>query len=87
MKYLLRLILIVFFICNLANADSYKLQLSRSDQDIYMDKLNSVVVLTQNCFHYGFSENSILIYQAYSYDNKVIFPNGDVCKVKEAYKN
>lgn len=83
MKYLLAFILLF----QIANAESYKIQVTRSEQDIYVDSLNNVIVLTENCYHYGYSENSILIYQQYSYENKIIFPNGTSCKVKSAYEN
>ena len=66
-----------------AYAELYRITVSRIDQDLYKDDNSGAIIETQYCYEYATWENAVLKYEPYSFDNKIIFENGQTCEVKE----
>jgi hypothetical protein len=56
----------------LAHADDYDVTVTKVDQDLYKTD-TGVYIKTQYCYEFATSDDAILIYDQYSYDNKLIF--------------
>lgn len=68
--------------CTLANAEMYKVNVKRTDSNLYIDRANKILIKTKYCYEYAFDDDAILIYEKYSYDNKLVFDNGTSCDVE-----
>jgi len=68
-----------------ALAETYVVNVKRIDQDLYKTT-DGFYIETQYCYHYTYGEEAILRYEQYSYDNKIIFDNDEVCDVKRVFK-
>jgi hypothetical protein len=71
---------------SVAKADGtlYSVSISRKEQNVYFFSSGNVrgVIVTKYCYEYATNEPAVLRYEQYSYDNKLIFDNGNVCDVK-----
>lgn len=68
--------------------DAYKVTVTRKDHNVYKFNSGNVrgIILTKYCYEYAISEEAILKYEKYSYDNKLIFiSDGTVCDVDKVY--
>ena len=68
--------------CTLANAEMYKVNVKRTDSNLYIDRTNKILIKTKYCYEYTYGDDAILIYDKYSYDNKLVFDNGTSCDVE-----
>ena len=68
-----------------AHAEMYVVQVRRIDQDLYKTD-EGVYIQTRYCYRYAYGEEAVLKYEQYSYDNKLIFDDGEVCEVKKVFK-
>lgn len=78
-------LLIAVFGVATALAEAYSVNVKRIDQDLYKTS-DGFFIETQHCYHYTYGEDAILRYEQYSYDNKIIFSNDQVCKVVRVFK-
>lgn len=65
----------------LANAEYYKVYITRSDNNLYLDSTTDLVIKTKYCYEYSYGEEAVLIYDKYSYSNQLVFKNGQKCDV------
>ena len=68
-----------------AHAEMYVVQVKRIDKDLYKTD-QGVYIQTRYCYRYAYGEEAVLKYEQYSYDNKLIFDDGEVCEVKKVFK-
>lgn len=68
-----------------ACAEMYKLTVTRIDKDLYKTS-EGVYIQTKYCYEYAYGDDAVLIYEKYSYDNKLVFGNGTVCEVVKVLK-
>lgn len=66
-----------------AYADWYKVTVTRKGQDLYRVDGTSVYIVTRYCYEYAYSEEAVLKYKQYSYDNKLVFDSGTTCDVEK----
>ena len=66
-------------------AEMYTVEVRRIDQDLYKTD-EGVYIQTRYCYRYAYGEEAVLKYEQYSYDNKLIFDDGEVCEVKKVFK-
>ncbi len=64
-----------------ASAEYYKVNPKRIDSNLYRDIYTGLIIETRYCFEYAYGEDAVLKYDRHSYDNKLIFENGQVCDV------
>jgi hypothetical protein len=67
------------------SAEMYKVTVKRIDKDLYKTS-EGVYIQTKYCYEYAYSDDAVLIYEKYSYDNKLVFDNGTVCEVEKVFK-
>jgi hypothetical protein len=80
------LIGLLFYATFLAASTYYKLEwVKRVDQDLYSAKSGTAKVLieTKFCYEIAIGDDATLKYDAYSYDNKIIFNNDQSCDVQK----
>jgi hypothetical protein len=63
-------------------ASYYNVNVSRVDQDLYKDHNSGSLIETKFCYEYVYYQDAVLKWEAYSYDNKLIFNDGTKCDVK-----
>jgi hypothetical protein len=68
-----------------ALAEMYVVEVRRIDQDLYKTS-EGVYIQTRYCYRYAYGEEAVLKYEQYSYDNKLIFDDGEVCEVEKVFK-
>ena len=83
MKKAILIIISIVLMATEAYAELYRITVSRIDQDLYKDDNSGAIIETQYCYEYATWENAVLKYEPYSFDNKIIFENGQTCEVKE----
>lgn len=83
MKKTILIIISIVLMATEAYAELYRITVSRIDQDLYKDDNSGAIIETQYCYEYATWENAVLKYEPYSFDNKIIFENGQTCEVKE----
>ncbi len=66
-------------------AEMYKVTVRRIDKDLYKTS-DGVYIQTKYCYEYAYGDDAVLIYEKYSYDNKLVFHNGTVCEVEKVFK-
>ncbi|TCM63817.1 hypothetical protein EC844_11931 [Acinetobacter calcoaceticus] len=66
----------------LANAEFYKVYVNREDRNLYIDTYSNLIIKTKFCYEYAYGDQAILIYDQYSYSNKLIFASGTKCDVE-----
>jgi hypothetical protein len=82
-----KLFVLLFILISFANAEYYKINVKKVDNNLYKDTNSGTIIETQFCFEFAsFGEEAILRYDSYSYDNKIIFKNGNTCDVKRVLK-
>ncbi len=64
------------------DAEMYKVNVSRLEQDLYKDHSSGTLIETQYCYEYATRQDAVLKYEPYAYDNKLIFDSGTSCGVK-----
>ncbi|WP_159991382.1 hypothetical protein [Pelistega ratti] len=67
------------------SAEFYKVEVTRIDNNLYRTS-DKVYIETKFCYEYANREDAVLSYEQYSYDNKLIFDNGNVCEVTKVFK-
>lgn len=67
-------------------ADYFQVYVRRIDQDLYRDQSSGVYIQTRYCYEYSYGEEAILVYEPYSYNNKLIFGNGRSYDVVRVFK-
>ncbi|MFC0323347.1 hypothetical protein ACFFHT_07225 [Gallibacterium melopsittaci] len=65
----------------LVNADFYKIEIRREQSNLYKTR-EGFYIKTKYCYEYAYGEEAILSYDRYSYDNKLIFQNGNSCEIE-----
>ena len=83
MKKTILIIISIVLMATEAYAELYRITVSRIDQDLYKDDNSGAILENQYCYEYATWENAVLKYEPYSFDNKIIFENGQTCEVKE----
>lgn len=68
-----------------AMAEMYKVTVRRIDKDLYKTS-EGVYIQTKYCYEYAYGDDAVLIYDKYSYANKLVFDNGAVCEVEKVFK-
>lgn len=68
-----------------AFAEYYKVYVTRLDNNMYRTS-DGFYIATKYCYEYATSEEAILVYEQYSYDNKLIFNSGTSCDVDKVFK-
>ena len=66
-------------------AEIYKVTVRRIDMDLYRTS-EGVYIQTKYCYEYAYGDDAVLIYERYSYDNKLVFDSGTVCEVERVFK-
>ena len=66
-------------------AEMYTVEVRRIDQDLYKTD-EGVYIQTRHCYRYTYGEEAVLKYEQYSYDNKLIFDDGESCEVEKVFK-
>lgn len=79
---LLALSVALVLTCTLANAEMYKVNVKRTDSNLYIDRSNKILIKTKYCYEYTYGEDAILVYEKGSYSNKLVFENGTSCDVE-----
>ena len=65
-----------------ASGEFYRVTVTRKSQDLYKVEYQDLYIVTRYCYEYAYSEDAVLKYDEYSYDNKLIFDNGE-CEVEK----
>ena len=71
-----------------AFADAYQVTvIKRSESNLYIATSGSakIIIKTKYCYEYTYHEEAVLLYDKYSYDNKLIFKSGSSCDVDKVY--
>ena len=63
----------------------YKVEITRLDSNLYRTT-DGIYIETEFCHEYAQGDEAVLSYEQYSYDNKLIFPNGETCDVKRIFR-
>lgn len=66
-------------------AEFYKVEITRLDRNLYKTS-DGVYIETKYCYEYARREEAVLSYEQYSYNNKLIFKNGQQCDVARVFK-
>ncbi len=66
-------------------AEVFKVNVRRLDKDLYRTD-EGIYVQTRYCYANAYGDDAILKYEPYSYDNKLIFDDGEVCEVVKVFK-
>ena len=66
-------------------AEMYTVEVRRIDQDLYKTD-EGVYIQTRYCYRHAYGDDAVLKYEQYSYDNKLIFDDGEVCEVVKVFK-
>lgn len=77
-------ILLASLTTTVAASSYYKLEMvKRLEKDLYSARSGPAKVLieTKYCYEYAFNDDAVLKYDAYSYDNKIIFDDNASCDV------
>jgi len=64
----------------------YRATVTRIDQEVYRDSTSNVLIITQFCYEYAYSEDVVVKYEPYGFDNKLFFGDGETCDVKAIYR-
>ena len=64
----------------------YEVNVSRIEQDLYKVTGRSIFIKTLHCYQYAYSQDAVLVYDRYSYDNHLVFDDGETCKVKAVFE-
>lgn len=65
-------------------ADVFTVTVTRIDKDIYKTT-TGFIIITKYCYEYSYSDDAILKFEKYGYDNKLIFDHG-TCEVDKVLK-
>lgn len=76
---------VLLAIAGTAAAEMYAVNVRRIDKDLYKTS-GGVYIQTKYCYEYAYGDDAVLIYEKYSYDNKLVFDNGTVCEVEKVFK-
>jgi len=68
-----------------ASAEMYAVNVRRIDKDLYKTD-GGVYIQTKYCYEYSYGDDAVLKYEAYGYDNKLIFDSGTTCEVVKVFK-
>ena len=82
------LILITLVIPTFAFAEAYQVTvIKRSESNLYIATSGSakIIIKTKYCYEYAYYEEAVLLYDKYSYDNKLILKSGSSCDVDKVY--
>lgn len=66
-------------------AEMYKVNVRRLDKDLYRTD-SGLYIQTRYCYRYAYGDDAVLSYEPYSYENKLIFDDGEVCEVVKVFK-
>ncbi|OBX06429.1 hypothetical protein QV09_12185 [Gallibacterium salpingitidis] len=66
----------------IARAEFYKVEIRRESSNLYQTR-EGIYIKTKFCYEYAIWESAILSYDKYSYNNKLIFNNGQSCEVEK----
>ena len=72
-------------VAGVAGAEVFKVNVKRLDKDLYRTD-EGIYIQTRYCYEYAYGDDAILKCEEYSYDNKLIFDNGEVCEVVKVFK-
>ena len=79
-KKMLRVVA-VLLVAAAAYAEFYEVNVTRVEQNLYRDTLSRSLIVTKYCYEYAYHQDAVLIYEAYSYSNKLVFDSGTSCDV------
>ncbi|MGY4674656.1 hypothetical protein ACWIVU_02025 [Ursidibacter arcticus] len=77
--------LVLLTIPAIALAEFYKVEITRLESNLYKTS-DGFYIETKYCYEYATRDEAILSYEQYSYDNKLIFKNGQSCEIKRVFK-
>lgn len=83
--FIASMILILMTLSVSAFAEYYKVYVKRVDQNLYKTD-SGIYIQTKYCYEYTYGDQAILNYEAYSYNNKLIFDSGATCDVDKVFK-
>ncbi len=83
MKY--TFIFMALFFTSFAHAESYKIDVKKTEKDLYISTDRKFIIETRYCNEGNsyLGTRATLEYDKYDYDNKLIFDNGKECEVKK----
>lgn len=67
-------------------ADFYEVNVTRIEQDLYQDTVSKGYIQTRFCYEYVYHQDAVLVYEAYSTTNKLVFEDGTSCEVRRVFK-
>lgn len=76
--------MILGLMSSLTSAETYKVNVSKESDNLYKVNYQSgnVYIKTKYCYEIAMFDDAILVYDGYSYDNKIIFlSNNETCEV------
>jgi hypothetical protein len=79
------LLLGLLFLAGAAQAEMYRVTVTKVADNLYKTS-SGLLIVTKYCYEYAISDSAILIYDRYSYDNKLVFERGDSCEVEKVAK-
>lgn len=62
----------LLFLATFSKAEIFDLEVKRVDDNLYKAQ-NGMVIKTKHCYVSTFREKSLLVYDKYAFDNKLIF--------------
>lgn len=84
-KKMLR-VLAVLLVAATVYAEFYEVNVTRVEQNLYRDTTSRAFIVTRYCYEYAYNQDAVLIYEAYSYSNKLVFDSGTSCDVVKVTK-
>lgn len=67
-----------------APTEYYRVEITRVDSNLYKAR-QGFYIKTKWCYEYATREEAVLVYEKYSYNNKLIFKNGTSCDVEKVF--
>ncbi len=81
-----KILVVLALIFSFSYAEYYKVYVTRVDQNLYKTD-EGVFIETRYCYEYAYSEEALLKYEDYSYDNKLVFVSmNNSCEVKRIFR-
>jgi hypothetical protein len=82
------LLMAVFLMVSLSvHAEVYRIFISLEDSNLYKDQISNLYIHTRYCYEYVYGQEAVLYYEPYSYGNKIVFKDGNMCPVAEVLKS
>ena len=75
---------VMFIVSFQASAEAYSVTVKRTDQNLYQvtSSNKALFIQTKYCYEYAYNDQAVLVYDRYSYNNKLHFNSGNSCDVE-----